>query len=119
MTGPDRDLAELAEALRSGLELRAVLAAASAAAAGAFGADGAAAYVLSDDGSALELAHGDGPPSLPLADADVAADDGRTVIPMVSARRVLGCLVVDAAGDADAVERGRLIAAVAAQAVQA
>ena len=67
MTGHDRDLAELAEALRSGLELRAVLAAASAAAAGAFGAEGAAAYVLADDGSSLELAYGDGPPSLPLA----------------------------------------------------
>ena len=118
MTGHDRDLVDLAEALRSGLELRAVLAAASTAAAGAFGAEGAAAYVLSDDGSALELAHGDGPPSLPLAGAEVALEDGHTVIPMVSARRVLGCLVVEAAGDDDAVERARLIAAVAAQAVQ-
>jgi diguanylate cyclase (GGDEF)-like protein len=119
MTGHDRDLAELAEALRSGLELRAVLATANAAAAGAFGAEGAAAYVLADDGSSLELAYGDGPPSLPLADAEVAVHDGRTVIPMVSARRVLGCLVVDAVGDEDAVERARLVAAVAAQAVQA
>jgi diguanylate cyclase (GGDEF)-like protein len=119
MTEPDRNLAELAEALRSGLELRAVLAAAGRAAAAGFGAEGGAAYVLSDDGSALTLVHGDGPAALPLPGADVAVEDGRTVIPLVSARRVLGCLIVEATGGEDAIEHARLVAAVAAQAVQA
>lgn len=118
MTGPDRDLTALADALRSGLELRAVLAAATAAASSAFGAAGGAAYVLAEDGSELVLAHGDEPAARPLCGAEVTVGDGRTVIPLVSARRVLGCLVVDATGGEDEVARGMLVAAVAAQAVQ-
>jgi diguanylate cyclase (GGDEF)-like protein len=114
----DRDLTALADALRSGLELRAVLAAAASAATAAFDAP-ASAYVLSDDGSAFALVHGEGPPSRPLCGAEVAVEDGRTLVPLVSARRVLGCLVIDGTGDEEAADRAGLVAAIAAQAVQA
>jgi diguanylate cyclase (GGDEF)-like protein len=115
----DGDLAALAAAFEAGLDLPAVLGAACRAVSTALEAGPAAAYIVSEDGAALVLTAGEGPEQMaPLTDTEPAVGAGRTILPLVSARRVLGCIVVD--GEArDGLSRARVVAAVAAQAAEA
>jgi diguanylate cyclase (GGDEF)-like protein len=116
----ERDLAALAAAFEAGLDLPATLATACTAAATALGAPGAAAYTVSEEGGAFVLAAGEGPDRLPpLEDTEPVSGAGRTVLPLVSARRALGCLIVPVEVDDARLTRGRIVAAVAAQAVEA
>ena len=114
------ELAGLATALEAGLDLPATLAAACRAAAGALGAERAAAYTLSEDAAMLVRIHGEGPDVLPPGGAsEPTVAEGRTTLPLVSARRTLGCIVVEAEASPDQLSWARVVAATAAQAVEA
>ena len=121
---PDRrftdDLAALCDAFEAGLDLPGTLAAACRAAAGALGVEQVCAYVVSDDGATFVLAAGDGPGRLERTRAtDPTVANGRTLLPLVSARRSLGFLVASGEAGEQALERGRIVAAMTAQAVEA
>jgi diguanylate cyclase (GGDEF)-like protein len=111
------DLAPLVEACEAGRDLGAILAIACQTLEDALPATAASAYTLSEDAAWFDRVCGDGPDQLPAADtAEPWRADGRLHLPLVSARRVLGCLTVTgAAGDIPA---ARLVAAIAAQAVE-
>jgi len=114
------DLAALSRALESGLDLPATLAAACRAVATALDAEHAAAYTLSDDAAMLVRAHGHGPDVLPPATSpEPLVGEGRTLLPLVSGRRTLGCIVVEAEAGPEALTWARIVAATAAQAVEA
>jgi len=116
----EQHLIELAAAIEKGLDLPAVLGTACAAAAAAAGGACAAAYTVSEDGSAMVLACGDGSERIgPVADTEPSISAGRTLLPLVSARRVLGCIVIDAEADPAGLSQARIVAAIAAQAAEA
>jgi diguanylate cyclase (GGDEF)-like protein len=115
----EQDLARLVGACEAGADLAGVLAAAASAAAGALGADGTATYDLSEDGEALVRIAGEGPDVLEPQGADPVLRDGRAVLPLVSARRVLGCIVATEVTEPDGLGRARIVAGIAAQAAEA
>ena len=112
--GFEAALAELVDACETGLDLAGVLAAACVAAEAA-GARRATAYAAIDDARTLRRVAGEGPDSLPLgAEGELQPSPPTTFVPMVSARRMLGCLRVEGGDPA----RLRLVAGMAAQAVE-
>src|SRR5437764_165794 len=115
---PPAGLAELVSACEAGRDLRAILEIAARAVEAALGAKAAAAYTLSDDAAALVLVCGAGPGQLPgTVGLDPVAAAGEVRLPLVSARRVLGCIVARGGRD-DGLAEARMIAGVAAQAVE-
>ncbi len=108
----------LVEACESGLDLPAVMAAACAAVSGTLSGAATAAYVLTDDGANLRRVAGDGPDELdpPEPEGPMHAD-GRWLIPLISARRTVGCIVAHAPASAD-LGRTRIVAVLAAQAIE-
>jgi diguanylate cyclase (GGDEF)-like protein len=111
-------LERLVQACEAGRDLPAILGIACRAVAEQLGSENVAAYALSEDGAALVLACGDGPDQLDPHPHTEPFTVGRDhYLPMVSARRVLGCIV---ASDPvrPSTTTARLIAGVAAQAVE-
>ena len=79
----------------------------------------AAAYTLSEDGEVFVRVAGTGADQLPADEStEPTVDDASVRLPMVSARRVLGCIVA-ARGRRANIASARMIAGVAAQAVEA
>ena len=111
-------LGGLIAACDSGVDLAGVLEAARLAASAA--ADGAevSAYAIGEDGANLRLAGGSGADELPApADPQPRHENGAWSVPLISARRTVGCLVVHAPAGAD-IGRVQLVAGIAAQAVE-
>ena len=108
------------EACESGLDLPAVMAAVCRTVSGALSGVATAAYVLSDDGAKLRLIAGDGAGveeiDAPSATSPVHIRD-RWLIPLISARRTLGCIVTHAPAYAD-LSGIRLVGVLAAQAIE-
>src|SRR6478672_1958920 len=115
----ERDLARLVAACETGLDLPGVLAAAADAAGAALGAGSVSSYALSEQRDGLALLAGDGPERLELPGLDPVTDDGRTLLPLVSAGRVLGGLLAERVGEPGGLGRARIAAGVAAQAMEA
>src|ERR1700689_1178246 len=92
----------LVEACENGLDLPAVMAAACSAVSVTLGGVATAAYVLTEDGANLRLVAGEGPDELdaPQPEGPVHTGD-RWLIPLISARRTLGCIVTHAPAYAD------------------
>ena len=115
----DAGLRELVEACEAGLDLAGVLDAARRAASAALGGGEVAAYVLAEDGTGLRRVCGPGADEMPVPDVEDATSRGGVwIVPLVSARRIVGCLVAAAPATA-AIAPVRLLAGVAAQAVEA
>ncbi|MGH3141257.1 MAG: diguanylate cyclase domain-containing protein [Gaiellales bacterium] len=111
-------LADLVAACESGVDLAGVLEAARRAASAAAGGAEAAAYAIADDGTNLRLVGGPGVDELAIpAEPEPHHVDGAWVVPLISARRTVGCLLVRAPADAK-IDRVRLVAGIAAQAVE-
>jgi diguanylate cyclase (GGDEF)-like protein len=108
----------LVEACENGLDLPAVMAAACAAVSASLSGAATAAYVLTDDGANLRLVAGEGVDELdpPEPEGPVHIGD-RWLIPLISARRTVGCIVTHAPAYAD-LGPIRLIAVLAAQAIE-
>ena len=115
----ERDLARLVAACETGLDLPGVLAAAATAVRAALGASTASVYTLSEGGGELTLVQGDGPAVLEAPGLEPVIAGGRGVVPLVSARRLLGCVVAENVTDPSGVSRARIAAGIAAQAVEA
>jgi diguanylate cyclase (GGDEF)-like protein len=115
----ERDLARLIGACEAGLDLPGVLTAAGEAVRDALSATSAAAYALSEDGAELALVWGEGPKTLAAPGLEPVLVDGRALLPLVSARRSLGCIVAEGVGDQAGLTRARIAAGIAAQAVEA
>ena len=111
-------MADLVAACEAGVDLAGVLVAARRAASAAAGGAEASAYAIADDGANLKLVGGPGADELPIpAEPEPQRVDGTWVVPLISARRTVGCLVVRAPEGAR-IDRVRLVAGVAAQAVE-
>jgi len=111
-------LADLVAACESGVDLAGVLEAARRAASAAAGGAEAAAYAIADDGTNLRLVGGPGVDELAIpAEPEPHHVDGAWVVPLISARRTVGCLLVRAPAGAR-IARVRLVAGIAAQAVE-
>ena len=111
-------LADLVAACESGVDLAGVLEAARRAASAAAGGAEASAYAIADDGTNLRLVGGPGADELPIpAEPEPQHVDGAWVVPLISARRTVGCLLVRAPAGAR-IARVRLVAGIAAQAVE-
>ncbi|HXD70946.1 MAG TPA: GGDEF domain-containing protein, partial [Gaiellales bacterium] len=108
----------LVEACENGLDLPAVMAAVCKAVSESLSGVATAAYVLTDDGANLRLAAGEGADELdpPEPDGPVHIGD-RWLVPLISARRTVGCIVTHAPAYADLSDI-RLIAVLAAQAIE-
>jgi diguanylate cyclase (GGDEF)-like protein len=115
----ERDLARLIGACEAGLDLAGVLSAAGGAVRDALSASSAAAYTVSGDGAELALVWGEGPETLTAPGLEPVLVDGRAMLPLVSARRSLGCIVAEGVGDQAGLTRARIAAGIAAQAVEA
>jgi diguanylate cyclase (GGDEF)-like protein len=115
----ERDLARLVAACETGLDLPGVLAAAAHAVRGALGAASAAVYTLSEGGGELTRVQGDGPATLDVPALEPVIVGSRAVVPLVSARRLLGCVLADDVSDPSGLSGARIAAGVAAQAVEA
>ena len=115
----ERDLARLVAACETGLNLPGVLAAAADAAGAALGAGSVSSYALSEQRDGLALLAGDGPQRLELPGLDPVSDDGRTLLPLVSAGRVLGGLLAERVAEPGGLGRARIAAGIAAQAMEA
>jgi diguanylate cyclase (GGDEF)-like protein len=114
----DAGLADLVAACESGVDLAGVLDAARRAASAAAGGTEVSAYAIADDGANLRLVAGPGPDELPVpADPEPRHANEAWAVPLISARRTVGCLVVQAPAGAD-IGRVRLVAGIAAQAVE-
>ena len=112
-------LADLVAACESGVDLAGVLEAARRAASAAAGGAEVSAYAIADDGTNLRLAGGPGTEELPIpAEPEPRHTGDAWVVPLISARRTVGCLVVRATAGAD-MGRVRLVGGIAAQAVEA
>lgn len=115
---PGDGLTELVAACEAGRDLPAILEIATRGVAAAVAAESAAAYTISEDGAAMVRVCGDGPDQLPAAvDIEPVDAPAELRLPLVSARRVLGCLIARKPGSGGRAE-ARLIAGVAAQAVE-
>jgi diguanylate cyclase (GGDEF)-like protein len=113
----DRGLAELVRACEAGRDLPAILAIACDAVAEELDSTGVSAYTLSEDGAELVLACGSGPERLAAPVGTEPFTEGAELhLPLVSARRVLGCIVAEAPRRPS--DDARLVAGVAAQAVE-
>ena len=109
---------DLVAACESGVDLAGVLEAARRAASAAAGGAEAAAYAIADDGTNLRLVGGPGVDELAIpAEPEPHHVDGAWVVPLISARRTVGCLLVRAPAGAR-IARVRLVAGIAAQAVE-
>jgi len=115
----ERALARLVAACETGLDLPAVLAAAAEAVRSALDAGSAAVYTLSEGGGELTLVRGDGPATLDVPALEPVIAGARAVVPLVSARRLLGAVLADGVADPGGLSRARIAAGVAAQAVEA
>jgi diguanylate cyclase (GGDEF)-like protein len=115
----ERDLARLVAACETGLDLPAVLGAAADAVRGALGAASAAVYALSEAGGELTRVQGDGPATLDVPALEPVITGSRGIVPLVSARRLLGCVLAEGVSDPSGLSRARIAAGVAAQAVEA
>lgn len=115
----EQDLGRLVAACEAGADMAGVLAAAASAVAAALGADATATYELSEDGAALVRIGGAGPDALDPPGTDPVLVDGRALCPLVSARRVLGCIVATGVTEPGGVDRARIAAGIAAQAAEA
>ena len=115
----EQDLARLVAACEAGADLAGVLAAAASAVGAALGADATATYELSEDGGALVRIEGEGPDTLDPPGTEPVLTDGRALCPLVSARRVLGCIVATGVTEPDGVGHARIVAGIAAQAAEA
>ena len=115
----ERDLARLVAACETGLDLPGVLAAAADAAGAALGAGSVSSYALSEQRDGLARLAGDGPQRLELPGLEPVTDDGRTLLPLVSAGRVLGGLLAERVAEPDGLGRARIAAGIAAQAMEA
>jgi len=115
----ERDLARLVAACETGLDLPAVLGAAADAVRGALGAASAAVYALSEGGGELTRVQGDGPATLDVPALEPVITGSRGIVPLVSARRLLGCVRAEGVSDPSGLSRARIAAGVAAQAVEA
>jgi diguanylate cyclase (GGDEF)-like protein len=112
-------LEQLVAACEAGLDMQAILTTASAAVGAALDAATVGAYTLSEDGEVFVRAAGTGTEQLPAEESTEPVVDGHSVrLPMVSARRVLGCFVAEGARSGN-IARARVVAGVAAQAVEA
>ena len=118
-TAFEQRLSRLVDACEAGLDLAGVLAAAAEAVSAALGAGTTAAYALSDDGAELVRMQGEGPDTLPAPGLEPSLEGDRALLPLVSARRGLGCIVADGVSIPDGLEQARLAAGLAAQAVEA
>src|SRR5262249_19730830 len=87
--------------------------------AAALGADSTATYDLSEDGGALVRGSGEGPDVLEPPGTGPELREGRALLPLVSARRVLGGIVAAGGAEPDGVGRARIVAGIAAQAAEA
>src|SRR6476469_6612841 len=111
-------LADLVAACESGVDLAGVLEAARRAASAAAGGAEAAAYAIADDGTNLRLVGGPGVDELAIpAEPEPHHVGGAWLVPLSSARRTVGCLLVRAPAGAR-IARVRLVAGIAAQAVE-
>jgi diguanylate cyclase (GGDEF)-like protein len=117
--GFERDLARLVAACETGLDLPGVLAAAADAAGTALSAGSVSSYALSEQRDGLARLAGDGPQRLELPGLEPVTDDGRTLLPLVSAGRVLGGLLAERVAEPDGLGRARIAAGIAAQAMEA
>jgi len=117
-TGFDERLARLVAACEAGLDLDGVLACARDAVSAALSADGTAAYGPSDDGAELVLRQGDGPTALDAPGLEPLLEGDRALLPLVSARRSLGCILATGVGRPAGLSRARLAAGIAAQAAE-
>ena len=115
----ERDLARLVAACEMGVDLAGVLAAAADAVSGALDAGSATVYMLSEGGGELTRVQGDGPAVLEAPALEPVVAGTRAVVPLVSARRLLGCVVADEVSEPAGLSRARIAAGVAAQAVEA
>ncbi|HVI17846.1 MAG TPA: hypothetical protein VM712_05690, partial [Gaiellales bacterium] len=115
----ERDLARLVAACETGLDLLGILTAAVDAAGAALGAGSVSSYALSEQRDGLALLAGDGPRRLELPGLDPVSDDGRTLLPLVSAGRVLGGLLAERVADPAGLGHARIVAGIAAQAMEA
>ncbi len=112
-------LTELVAACEAGRDLPAILDIACRAVAESLGSDRVAAYTVSADGAAFERVCGSGDDQLAATSNTEPAVDGEVLrLPLVSARRVLGCLTAHAPRRVE-IATARLVAGVAAQAVEA
>ena len=117
--GFERDLARLVAACETGLDLPGVLAAAADAAGAALSAGSVSSYALSEQRDGLARLAGDGPQRLELPGLEPVTDDGRTLLPLVSAGRVLGGLLAERVAEPGGLGRARIAAGIAAQAMEA
>src|SRR3954447_8098211 len=115
----ESDLARLVAACETGADVPGLLAAAAAAVRGALGAASASVYTSSEGGGELTLAQGDGPPALEIPSLEPVIAGARATVPLVSARRLLGCIVTDGVTEPAGLSRARIAAGVAAQALEA
>ncbi|HEY0387400.1 MAG TPA: GGDEF domain-containing protein [Gaiellales bacterium] len=115
----ERDVARLVAACEAGADLPALLNAAAAAIAGALGAGTASVYTLTEGGTELIRVQGDGPATLDAPALEPVLANGRAIVPLVSARRLLGCVLTDTVREPAGLSRARLAAGLAAQAVEA
>jgi diguanylate cyclase (GGDEF)-like protein len=118
-SGFERDLARLVAACETGLDLPGVLAAAADAAGAALSAGSVSSYALSEQRDGLALLAGDGPQRLELPGLEPVTEDGRTLLPLVSAGRVLGGLLAERVAEPGGLGRARIAAGIAAQAMEA
>jgi diguanylate cyclase (GGDEF)-like protein len=108
----------LVEACENGLDLPAVMAAACSAVSMSLSGAVTEAYVLTEDGTNLRLVAGEGPDELDAPEPDGPVHTGdRWLIPLISARRTVGCLVTHAPAWTD-LGSIRLVAVLAAQAIE-
>ncbi len=115
---PAAGLTKLVDACEAGLDLPSILAVAAATVAAELNTDQVSAYTLSEDGAVFVRVHGNGPQQMSATEDTEPVISGRQVrLPMVSARRVLGCMVAEDA-NVRAVDSARVVAGVAAQAVE-
>jgi diguanylate cyclase (GGDEF)-like protein len=115
---PARPVDALVEACESGLDLPAVMAAVCTAVSESLSGVATAAYVLTDDGANLRLAAGEGADELDAPEPEGPVHIGdRWLVPLISARRTVGCIVTHAPAYAD-LSGIRLIAVLAAQAIE-
>jgi diguanylate cyclase (GGDEF)-like protein len=115
----ERGLARLIAACEAGRDVPGVLSAACDAVAAALGSSSVGAYTATEDGAQLSKVCGEGPGTLPAAGLEPTLAGDRALLPLVSARRSLGCVVASGVRLPSGLTQARIAAGVAAQAVEA